>query len=114
MSIVAYVLGIAGAFLHPWIGCLFYVAVAAMWLVPDRRIESRLNASRVKPRRRGDEDVRWGAEPDAFVFPRRFGIYHAGRYATFSISGSEGRAAARCGRRWSARRDAAGRKARRE
>ena len=39
----AYVLGIAGAFLHPWMGCLFYVAVAAMWLVPDRRIESRLS-----------------------------------------------------------------------
>jgi TMEM175 potassium channel family protein len=42
-SIALYVLGIAGAFLHPWIGCLFYVGVAAMWLVPDRRIESRLN-----------------------------------------------------------------------
>jgi uncharacterized membrane protein len=41
-SIAAYVLGIAGAFLHPWLGALFYVAVAAMWLIPDRRIESRL------------------------------------------------------------------------
>ena len=45
-SIVAYMLGIAGAFLHPWIGGLFYVAVAAMWLVPDRRIESRMNELR--------------------------------------------------------------------
>ncbi|WP_298352363.1 TMEM175 family protein [Rhodoblastus sp.] len=46
ISIAAYVLGIAGAFVQPWIGCLFYVAVAAMWLVPDRRIESRMNELR--------------------------------------------------------------------
>ncbi|MCI4679253.1 TMEM175 family protein [Rhodoblastus acidophilus] len=45
-SNVLYVLGIAGACLHPWIGCLFYVAVAAIWLIPDRRIESRLNEAR--------------------------------------------------------------------
>jgi uncharacterized membrane protein len=45
-SIAGYVLGIAGAFLYPGIGGFFYVAVAAMWLVPDRRIESRLNGLR--------------------------------------------------------------------
>jgi uncharacterized membrane protein len=42
ISIVLYLLGIGGAFLSPWIGCLIYVGVAAMWLVPDRRIELRL------------------------------------------------------------------------
>lgn len=43
ISIVIYLFGIAGVCLTPWIGCAVYVAVAAMWLVPDRRIESRLN-----------------------------------------------------------------------
>jgi uncharacterized membrane protein len=43
ISIVFYLIGIGGAFLSPWIGCLVYVGVAAMWLVPDRRIESRLH-----------------------------------------------------------------------
>jgi uncharacterized membrane protein len=43
ISIVIYVFGIAGSFLNPWIGCLVYVGVAAMWLIPDRRIESRLS-----------------------------------------------------------------------
>ncbi|WP_298422238.1 TMEM175 family protein [Rhodoblastus sp.] len=42
ISIVFYVLGIAGTFFSPWIGCLVYVGVAALWLIPDRRIESRL------------------------------------------------------------------------
>lgn len=42
ISIVLYLLGIAGAFWRPWLGGLFYVLVAAMWLIPDRRIESRL------------------------------------------------------------------------
>ncbi len=42
ISILFYLLGIAGAFYNPWIGGLFYVLVAAMWLVPDQRIETRL------------------------------------------------------------------------
>jgi uncharacterized membrane protein len=45
ISIVLYLLGMAGAFLSPWIGCLVYVGVAAMWLVPDRRIESRVDGA---------------------------------------------------------------------
>jgi uncharacterized membrane protein len=42
ISIVLYALGIAGAFWSPWIGGVFYVVVAAMWLIPDRRIEREI------------------------------------------------------------------------
>jgi uncharacterized membrane protein len=41
-SLVLYALGIAGAFIHPYIAVAFYLAVAAMWFIPDRRIEARL------------------------------------------------------------------------
>jgi uncharacterized membrane protein len=34
-----YVLGIALAFVQPWLGQIPYVVVALMWLVPDRRVE---------------------------------------------------------------------------
>jgi uncharacterized membrane protein len=39
LSIVAYVLGIALAPFVPWLSIGVYVAVAAVWLVPDRRME---------------------------------------------------------------------------
>jgi uncharacterized membrane protein len=42
LSIVAYVLAIGLAFVEPWISCVLYVAVAATWFLPDRRIESRV------------------------------------------------------------------------
>jgi uncharacterized membrane protein len=38
-SIVLYALGAVLAFIHPAIAIAIYVAVALMWLVPDRRIE---------------------------------------------------------------------------
>ncbi|HSR65728.1 MAG TPA: TMEM175 family protein [Xanthomonadaceae bacterium] len=41
-SPVFYAAAIALAFVHPALSGLLYVAVAVMWLVPDRRIESRL------------------------------------------------------------------------
>jgi len=37
ISIVIYLAGIALAFVNQWIGLAFYVSVAVMWLVPDRR-----------------------------------------------------------------------------
>jgi uncharacterized membrane protein len=44
VSIGLYAAGILLAvFSHPWLGAGFYGLVALMWLVPDRRIESRLN-----------------------------------------------------------------------
>jgi uncharacterized membrane protein len=41
-SIVIYLLGIALAFVTPWLGLVPYALVAAMWLVPDRRVERYL------------------------------------------------------------------------
>jgi uncharacterized membrane protein len=42
ISPVLYVAGIATAGLNRWVGVGFYVVVALMWLVPDRRIETML------------------------------------------------------------------------
>jgi uncharacterized membrane protein len=41
-SAIGYLVAIPIAFLHPWISGAIYVAIALVWLVPDRRIESRL------------------------------------------------------------------------
>ncbi len=40
---VLYVIAIGSTFVHPAIAQAIYVLIALMWLVPDRRIESRLN-----------------------------------------------------------------------
>ena len=42
VSIWIYVLGVAMAFVESRVSAALYVVVAAMWLVPDRRIESRV------------------------------------------------------------------------
>ena len=42
LSPVLYAVAIAMAFVHQWISDALYVAVALMWLVPDRRIENQL------------------------------------------------------------------------
>jgi uncharacterized membrane protein len=41
-SPIIYLLGILLALVVPWLGLIPYAAVAAMWLVPDRRIERYL------------------------------------------------------------------------
>ena len=41
-SLVFYVVGIASTFVVPFVAEVFYVAVAFVWLVPDRRIERTL------------------------------------------------------------------------
>jgi uncharacterized membrane protein len=41
-SVVMYAAAIPLAFVHPWIAIGLYIAVALMWLVPDRRIERHL------------------------------------------------------------------------
>lgn len=51
ISPLLYAAAIALAFVDPWIAAAIYVAVAGMWLVPDRRIEREIEARR----RRGDE-----------------------------------------------------------
>jgi uncharacterized membrane protein len=40
VSLLIYVLGIALAYVHPWIAIVLYVVNALMWFIPDRRIES--------------------------------------------------------------------------
>jgi uncharacterized membrane protein len=42
LSLALYLVGIGLACIHPWLGCGMYFLVAAIWFIPDRRIESRL------------------------------------------------------------------------
>jgi len=44
ISLVLYLLGIAMAWVQPWASTACYAVVAALWFVPDRRIERWLNA----------------------------------------------------------------------
>lgn len=43
LSLAIYIAAIPLAFVHQWISDALYVAVAMLWLIPDRRIESKLN-----------------------------------------------------------------------
>ena len=45
ISILIYVAAIGLAFVRSWLACVLYIAVAIIWLVPDRRIEKRVTAS---------------------------------------------------------------------
>jgi uncharacterized membrane protein len=45
-SVLLYVLGIALAFVAPWLGLVPFIAVALIWLVPDPRIERYLQHER--------------------------------------------------------------------
>ena len=40
LSLILYLAAIVLAFVRPWLAITLYVAVALLWLVPDRRIES--------------------------------------------------------------------------
>ncbi|MDL2357425.1 MAG: TMEM175 family protein [Pseudomonadota bacterium] len=42
ISIALYVAGIALSLPFPWLGFAFYIGVAIIWLIPDRRIENRV------------------------------------------------------------------------
>jgi uncharacterized membrane protein len=44
ISPVLYVVAIFAAFFAPWVAGAIYILVAALWLVPDRRIERALAA----------------------------------------------------------------------
>ena len=43
LSLVLYTLAIPSAFIYQWIADVIYVSVVLTWLIPDRRIESKLN-----------------------------------------------------------------------
>jgi hypothetical protein len=40
------VIGLSLAFVRPWLAIGVYIAVALMWLIPDRRIEERIRTVR--------------------------------------------------------------------
>ena len=42
ISIVVYMIAIPLAFVRPWVAFAFYIGVAIMWLIPDRRIERKI------------------------------------------------------------------------
>ncbi len=46
LSLLLYVVGFAAAFFQPWLAIAIYIAVALMWLIPDRRIEDRVKAAK--------------------------------------------------------------------
>ena len=41
-SVVIYGAGIGLSFVHPWLGFAMYFVVAAMWFIPDKRIEEKI------------------------------------------------------------------------
>jgi uncharacterized membrane protein len=43
VSLLLYALGVAGAFIHPYVAFAFFMSVAAIWFIPDRRIERQLD-----------------------------------------------------------------------
>ena len=43
LSIVTYAVGITLCFIEPWLGFSLYVLVAAIWFIPDRRIERKIH-----------------------------------------------------------------------
>jgi uncharacterized membrane protein len=45
LSPFVYILGIGLAFVKPWLACGLYILGAAMWIIPDRRIERALKRS---------------------------------------------------------------------
>ena len=40
-----YLLAVPLAFVRPWIAVAFYILNALIWLIPDKRIESKVSAS---------------------------------------------------------------------
>jgi uncharacterized membrane protein len=48
LSLVIYAVGIPVSFVEPHVACGLYVLVAAIWLVPDRRIETALTPGDAK------------------------------------------------------------------
>jgi uncharacterized membrane protein len=42
LSVVLYLCAIPSAFINQWISDAIYIAVAMMWLIPDKRIEAKL------------------------------------------------------------------------
>jgi uncharacterized membrane protein len=48
LSVAIYLFAIAVSLIYPWIAYAMYAAVAAIWLVPDRRIEKVIDRPRLE------------------------------------------------------------------
>jgi uncharacterized membrane protein len=48
ISPIVYVTGIGLSFIHPWLGFATYAMVAAIWFIPDQRIEKKLAIDKSK------------------------------------------------------------------
>jgi uncharacterized membrane protein len=48
ISVILYIAGIGLSFINPWIGLSTYFLVAAMWFIPDRRIEKKEYSNNIK------------------------------------------------------------------
>jgi uncharacterized membrane protein len=46
VSVVLYLIAIGTAFVHTWLACFLYGLVAAIWFVPDRRIEREMGTNK--------------------------------------------------------------------
>jgi len=44
VSLILYAIAIGAAFLNTWVACALYALVAAIWFVPDRRIEREMES----------------------------------------------------------------------
>jgi hypothetical protein len=53
VSVVLYVAAIGAAFANTWVACALYALVAAIWFVPDRRIERELETAKDTSSARG-------------------------------------------------------------
>ena len=42
LSVIFYIVGIGLSFIDPWLGFGMYVCVAALWFIPDSRIEKNV------------------------------------------------------------------------
>ena len=49
LSPLTYAAAIALAFVHPWISCALYIVAAAIWLLPDPRIERKIVPAERRP-----------------------------------------------------------------
>lgn len=63
-SVVMYLAAIALSFLNPWVGFGLYVAVAVLWFIPDRRIETQDNEDATHNDRRQTEPTAAAATGD--------------------------------------------------
>jgi uncharacterized membrane protein len=53
LSPLLYLAGIGLSFVRPWLSYALYLVVAALWVIPDRRIESRLASKGHEPSAHG-------------------------------------------------------------